>query len=78
MVLELVYAVLSEVLPSKYWLRLIFAAVGAVILRTLSQGRKTTRERNLNARVILVTVAWPELPLTSFQRFTWIRVVSRR
>ena len=69
MVLELAYAALSRALPSDYWLRLVFAVVGAVILRTLSQGRKTTRERNLNARVILVTVAWPELPST-FQTFT--------
>jgi len=43
-----------------------FAVIGVIVLRTLSQGRKTTRERNLNARVILVTVAWPELPLTLF------------
>ena len=63
MVLELAYAILSKALPSKYWLGLVFATVGAVILRTLSQGRKTTRERNLNARVILVTVAW-QLPST--------------
>ena len=69
MVLELAYAALSSALPSEYWLRLVFAGVGAIILRTLSQGRKTTRERNLNARVILVTVAWPELPST-FQTFT--------
>ena len=70
MVLELAYAGLSKALPSKYWLRLGLAAVVIVLLRTLSQGRKTTRERNLNARVILVTVAWPALPSTSFQRFT--------
>lgn len=69
MVLEVAYAVLSDVLPSKYWLRLVFAVVGVVILRTLSQGRKTTRERNLHARVILVTVAWPKLTSMSFQRF---------
>ena len=82
MVLELAYAAISKALPSKYWLRLIFAVVCVIILRTLSQGRKTTRERNLNARVILVTVAWLELLSTSFQRFTlefgWIRAVLRR
>ena len=39
--------------------------------KALSQGRKTTWERNLYARVILVTVAWPELPSTSFQRCTF-------
>lgn len=62
MVLELAYAVLSKALPSKYWLRFGLAVLGVILLRTFSQGRKTARERNLNARVILVTVAWPELP----------------
>ena len=57
MVLDIAYTVLPKVLPSKYWLRLGVAVVGVLIVRTLSQGRKTTRERNLHARVILVTVA---------------------
>lgn len=65
MVLELAFAVLSKAFPSKYWLGFGFAVVGIILVRTLSQGRKTTRERNLNARVILVTVAWSELPSTS-------------
>ena len=71
MVLELAYAVLSKVFPSEHWLGLGFVVIGAILLRTFSQGRKTTRERNLNARVILVTVAWPELLLTSFRDLPW-------
>lgn len=70
MVLEIAYAGLSKVLPSKYWLRLVFTVIGIVILRTVSQGRKTTRERNLHARIILVTVAWPVLS-TSFSNLPW-------
>ena len=58
MVLDIAYTTLSKALPPSYWLRLSLTVVGIVILRTLSQGRKTTRERNLHARVILVTVAW--------------------
>lgn len=70
MVLDLAYTVLSKVLPSKYWLKLGLAVITIVVLRTLSQGRKTTRERNLHARVILVTVGWPTLTSISFQKFT--------
>ena len=44
-------------LPPRHWLRFGFAAVGATAPRTFSQGCKTTRERNLNARAILITVA---------------------
>ncbi|KAF9646190.1 hypothetical protein BDM02DRAFT_3073607, partial [Thelephora ganbajun] len=67
MVLDIAYAALSKMLPSKYWLRFGFAVAGVIILRTLSQGRKTTRERNLNARVILVTGGFTPLGLTLLQ-----------
>jgi len=54
---------LSAVLPSKYWF-LAFVGIAIIyILHKIAQGRKTTRERDLHARVILVTGAFTSLGL---------------
>jgi uncharacterized membrane protein len=57
MVLNIAYTALSAVLPSKYWFLTFVAIVIVFVIRTFAQGRKTTRERELHARVVLVTVA---------------------
>ena len=57
MVLEVAYAAVSAVLPSKYWLPTIAGIALVFLIRAFAQGRKTTRERDLHARVVLVTVA---------------------
>lgn len=58
MVLDIAYAAISAVLPSQYWLRVGAALVVLYAFRAFAQGRKTTRERDLHAKVVLLTVAY--------------------
>lgn len=55
MVLEVVYAAASQIIPSGYTVHLCVAAVALVIIYAFAQGRSTTRERDLHARVVVVT-----------------------
>ena len=57
MVLKILYAVGTAILPSKYFTHAIVAVVGIVTIYTFAQGRKTNRERDLHGRTILITVA---------------------
>ena len=57
MVLKILYAVGSTVLPSDYYTHLVVAVIGIVTVYTFAQGRKTSRERILHGRTILLTVA---------------------
>ncbi len=57
MVLEILYAVGSEILPEKYYTHTVLAIVAVITIYTLAQGRKTDRERDLHGRTILITAA---------------------
>jgi hypothetical protein len=56
MVLRIVATTVSAILPSNYYGHVFLAILAMVVIRTFTQGRSTTRERDLHARVILVTV----------------------
>jgi hypothetical protein len=58
MVLKIMYAVGTTILPSEYYTYLALAVVGIVTVYTFAQGRKTSRERVLHGRTILITVAF--------------------
>jgi hypothetical protein len=57
MVLKILYAVGTAILPSGYYTHIVLAVVGIVTVYTFAQGRKTSRERVLHGRTILITVA---------------------
>jgi hypothetical protein len=56
MVLKMVYAAGQAILPTQYIVHITLAIAFLVVVRAFAQGRTTTRERDLHARVILVTV----------------------
>ena len=56
MVLKILYAVGTTILPSEYYTHIALAVVGIVTVHTFAQGRKTSRERVLHGRTILITV----------------------
>ena len=58
MVLKILYAVGTTILPSDYYTHLALAVVGIVTVYTFAQGRKTSRERVLHGRTILITVTF--------------------
>ena len=55
MVLKILYAVGSTILPEKYYTHIVLAVVAVITLYTVAQGRKTSRERDLHGRTILIT-----------------------
>ena len=57
MVLKILYAVGTTILPSQYYTHVVVAVVGIITVYTFAQGRKTSRERDLHGRTILITVA---------------------
>lgn len=56
MVLQAAYTVVTHILPSGYYWHIVVSVVVLVITYAFSQGRTTSRERDLHARTILVTV----------------------
>ena len=58
MVLKIMHAVGTAILPSDYYTHLVVAVVGIVTVYAFAQGRKTSRERILHGRTILLTVAF--------------------
>jgi len=81
MVLKILYAVGSSILPTKYLPHLVAAILGVVIAYALAQGRYTTRERDLHGRTILITVAYHLDVLVSLAeliRHTLLRELSPR
>ena len=56
MVLKILYAVGSTILPENYYTHLVLAVVAVITLYTFAQGRKSNRERDLHGRTILITV----------------------
>lgn len=57
MVLQFVYEAAAAVVPPKYWYHTLAAALVLLVIYAYTQGRSTTRERDLHARVILLTVS---------------------
>jgi hypothetical protein len=56
MVLDLAATLVNRLLPSKYYIPAV-AGVGSIfVVRSLVEGKKTSRERDLHGRVVLVTV----------------------
>lgn len=56
MVLKILAVTVPAILPSNYYVHVFLAVLAVVVVRAFAQGRSTTRERDLHARVILVTV----------------------
>jgi hypothetical protein len=63
MVLKILGAVLPVVLAQNYYLHIFIGIVTVIALHTFAQGRSTTRERDLHARVILITVRFSSVSL---------------
>jgi len=56
MVLKIVGAAVNALLPSQYLVHIIAVIITILVIHAFSQGRTTNRERDLHARVVLVTV----------------------
>lgn len=56
MLLSRLLDILYSAIPSKYYLYILVAILILAIIHAFAQGRRTDRERDLHARVILVTV----------------------
>ncbi|KAJ7057882.1 hypothetical protein C8F01DRAFT_991780 [Mycena amicta] len=63
MVLKIAAAV-AAYFPTEYTLHIVTALVVVIVARVISQGSKTTRERDLHARVILLTGGFTPFGLT--------------
>ena len=57
MVLKVAEALASTYFPTQYILHIGIAFIAILVLRAFSQGRRTNRERDLHARVVLITVS---------------------
>jgi len=57
MVLKIAEAFASAYFPTQYALHITVGLVTILVLRAFSQGRRTNRDRDLHARVVLVTVS---------------------
>lgn len=57
MVLQTLSTVISRAIPSRYYTPSIATLVVLIITYAYSQGRRTTRDRDLHARVIILTVS---------------------
>lgn len=67
MPINAVAAILNNFVPSTYYIPLLTAVGGIYAARVLAQGRKTTRERDLHGRIILITGAFTPLGLQLVQ-----------
>ena len=61
MVLKIAYAAVTSVLTPNHYTHVVLALVAIYALYTYSQGRKTTRERDLHGRTIILTVCFTQL-----------------
>lgn len=67
MVLGILEAAARTFFPSQYVLHISIVVITVFVLRAVTQGRKTNRERDLHARTILVTGGFTPLGLTLLQ-----------
>lgn len=54
--LYIISDILSNAIPSKHYVPIAFSIFTIILVHGWSAGRKTTRERDLHGRVILLTV----------------------
>ena len=57
MVLQVLYTAATTVLPFNYWPHAAVAVAVLLVIYAYAQGRSTIRERDLHARVIILTVS---------------------
>lgn len=57
MVLKILGATINTFWPSKFYVHAVVAVLVIVGVHAFAQGRRTNRERDLHARVFLVTVS---------------------
>ncbi|EJD37876.1 hypothetical protein AURDEDRAFT_116655 [Auricularia subglabra TFB-10046 SS5] len=57
-------SIVSTYIPSEYYFPLALGVVALLVLRAFAQGRRTTRERDLHDRTVLVTGGFTPLGLT--------------
>ena len=57
MVLQVLYTAATTVLPFNYWPHAAVVVAVLLVIYAYAQGRSTTRERDLHARVIILTVS---------------------
>lgn len=57
MVLKILGAVANSFLPSSYYVHAFVSVIAIVVVHAFAQGRTTNRERDMHARVVLVTVS---------------------
>lgn len=67
MVLKVLAAAVNAVLPSKYYVHALISILVIVVVRAFARGRTTNRERDMHARVILLTGGFTPLGLTLMQ-----------
>ncbi|KZV91725.1 hypothetical protein EXIGLDRAFT_836931 [Exidia glandulosa HHB12029] len=60
-------SIVSSYVPSNYYFPAALAFVAIAVLRTFAQGRRTTRERDLHDRTIIITGGFTPLGLTMIQ-----------
>ena len=57
MVVQVIFGLVAAV-PTKYYAHVVLTTVALVVLYAFCQGRTTSRERDLHARVVILTVAY--------------------
>ncbi|KAI6043472.1 hypothetical protein EDC04DRAFT_2562686 [Pisolithus marmoratus] len=67
MVLKMLGAAVNALLPSEYYVHACVSVLVIVVVHALAQGRRTDRERDMHARVVLVTGGFTPLGLTLLQ-----------
>ncbi|KAG2046054.1 hypothetical protein BDR06DRAFT_923103 [Suillus hirtellus] len=67
MVLKVLTAAVNAVLPSKYYVHAFISILVIVVVRAFARGRTTNRERDMHARVVLLTGGFTPLGLTLMQ-----------
>lgn len=67
MVLKILGATVNTLLPSKYYVHALVSVVLITVIHAFAQGRRTSRERDMHARFILVTGGFTPLGLTLLQ-----------
>ncbi|KAG1794176.1 uncharacterized protein HD556DRAFT_1371433 [Suillus plorans] len=67
MVLKVLAAAVNAVLPSKYYVHAFISILVIVVVRAFARGRTTNRERDMHARVVLLTGGFTPLGLTLMQ-----------
>ncbi|KAH7929511.1 hypothetical protein BV22DRAFT_1043814 [Leucogyrophana mollusca] len=67
MVLKVLAAAVSAWLPSNYYVHVLVAIGAVVVVHAFAQGRTTSRERDMHARVVLITGGFTPLGLTLIQ-----------